>query len=235
MNFYTGLQEYDDMAFLLHTLRSEDLFVDVGANVGSYTLLAAGAVGARCVSLEPVPLAFGRLLENIRLNGLQPLVEAHQVAAGSKTGSIAFTSNLDATNHAVGDSQEISAAITVPVTTLDQLMGDRVPQVIKIDVEGYETHVIDGAQGLLRNHLLIAIIMESAGLSNRYHFDEGDLSARLLDCGFKPFTYNPRKRKLSQIARPKGQGNTIWIRDQAEIERRIRSAVEFRIGGRIRL
>src|ERR1700737_3441722 len=68
MNFYTGLQEYDDMAFLLHTLRSEDLFVDVGANVGSYTLLAAGAVGARCVSLEPVPLAFGRLLENIRLN-----------------------------------------------------------------------------------------------------------------------------------------------------------------------
>src|SRR5690606_35151161 len=39
-NLYCGLMEYDDMAFLLHFLRSTDLFIDIGANVGSYTILA---------------------------------------------------------------------------------------------------------------------------------------------------------------------------------------------------
>ncbi|WP_017364163.1 hypothetical protein, partial [Methylococcus capsulatus] len=42
-NLYVGLHEFEDMAFLLHYLRPEDLFVDVGANVGSYTVLAGGA------------------------------------------------------------------------------------------------------------------------------------------------------------------------------------------------
>lgn len=54
-NIYTGLHEFQDMAFLLHFLRSEDLFVDVGANVGSYTILACSAIGARGIAFEPVP------------------------------------------------------------------------------------------------------------------------------------------------------------------------------------
>lgn len=45
-NIYTGLHEFQDMGFLLHFLRPEDLFVDIGANVGSYTILACAAVGA---------------------------------------------------------------------------------------------------------------------------------------------------------------------------------------------
>ena len=41
-NIYTGLHEFEDMAFLIHLLRNEDVFFDVGANVGSYTILASG-------------------------------------------------------------------------------------------------------------------------------------------------------------------------------------------------
>ncbi|HEX9953226.1 MAG TPA: hypothetical protein VGB53_15755, partial [Rubricoccaceae bacterium] len=54
-NLYAGLHEFEDMAFVLHALRPTDLFVDVGANVGSYTVLAGAAIGARCESFEPVP------------------------------------------------------------------------------------------------------------------------------------------------------------------------------------
>ena len=46
-NIYTGLHEFADMAFLLHVLREDDLFIDVGANVGSYSILACAAIGAR--------------------------------------------------------------------------------------------------------------------------------------------------------------------------------------------
>ena len=44
-NIYCGLAEFDDMAFVLHMLRADDLFVDVGANVGAYALLAGGCPG----------------------------------------------------------------------------------------------------------------------------------------------------------------------------------------------
>lgn len=54
-NIYVGLHEFEDMAFVLHLLRSGDLFVDIGANIGSYTVLAGGAVGAKCISVEPIP------------------------------------------------------------------------------------------------------------------------------------------------------------------------------------
>ena len=53
-NWYGGLHECADMAFVLHALRPGDLFVDVGANVGSYTVLAAGAVQADAIAVEPV-------------------------------------------------------------------------------------------------------------------------------------------------------------------------------------
>ena len=67
-NIYTGLHEFSDMGFLLHVLRDGDLFIDVGANVGSYTILACAAIGARGYAIEPVPATYRRLVDNIRLN-----------------------------------------------------------------------------------------------------------------------------------------------------------------------
>lgn len=53
-NINCGLQEFEDMAFVLHALREGHIFVDVGA----YTVLAGGAVGAECVTIEPIPATF---------------------------------------------------------------------------------------------------------------------------------------------------------------------------------
>ena len=69
-NWYCGLHEVCEMAFVLHVLRATDHFVDVGANVGSYTVLAAGAVGARTTAIEPIPTTFAHLVRNVALNGL---------------------------------------------------------------------------------------------------------------------------------------------------------------------
>ena len=54
-NIYAGLHEFADMAFTLHFLRPDDLFLDVGANIGSYTLLASGVCKARTIAFEPDP------------------------------------------------------------------------------------------------------------------------------------------------------------------------------------
>src|SRR5690349_8415761 len=68
-NVYCGLLEFEDMAFVLHVLREGDVFMDVGANVGAYTVLAA-ATGARVVAFEPIPAAFAHLTDNVRVNGI---------------------------------------------------------------------------------------------------------------------------------------------------------------------
>jgi hypothetical protein len=58
------------MAYVLHTLTPDDFFVDVGANVGSYTVLACAVRGAKGYCFEPVPTTYRRLLDNLRLNDL---------------------------------------------------------------------------------------------------------------------------------------------------------------------
>ena len=63
---YPGLCEFEDMGFALHFLRPDDLFLDVGANIGAYTVLAAGAAGCRVIAFEPAPATFRSLQANLQ-------------------------------------------------------------------------------------------------------------------------------------------------------------------------
>src|SRR5262245_46360157 len=100
-NVYVGLHEFVDMSFVLHFLRPNDLFVDVGANVGSYTILASAAVGANCISFEPSLEACEWLCKNINLNHVASLVEVKQQAVGSVVGVLDLTTDQGPANHIV--------------------------------------------------------------------------------------------------------------------------------------
>lgn len=84
-SIYAGLHEFEDMSLILHFLRSDDLFFDVGANIGSYTLLAAGSCESRVIAIEPVSITSQRLLKNILINQLSTKVVLLQKAAGEKS------------------------------------------------------------------------------------------------------------------------------------------------------
>lgn len=120
-NLYAGLHEFSDMGFLLHFLRSGDIFVDAGANVGSYTLLAAGITGSKAIAFEPVPSTFNVLKENIELNELGHLVGAYNKGLSSKSGILTFSSSNDTTNHVVKDGAEINV-VEVDVCSLDDVL-----------------------------------------------------------------------------------------------------------------
>src|SRR5262249_20828180 len=90
-NIYAGLHEFADMAFVLHFLRAEDLFADVGANVGSYTILASGVVGCRTVAFEPDPVTAAVLERNIALNQIAEQVETRIAAVGERNGVVRFS------------------------------------------------------------------------------------------------------------------------------------------------
>lgn len=231
-NLYAGLHEFDDMAFLLHLLRQEDLFIDVGANVGAYTVLACSAIGARGFAFEPVPSTFARLLDNVRLNRADDRVRCVNKAVAEAPGTIAFSSADDTTNHALAAEERRGDAIEVEVTTLDHALAGCSPTLMKIDVEGYETLVVRGGEATLAAPSLLAVIMELNGHGKRYGFADENLVGTMTGFGFMACTYEPFSRALSPRTASGGNtGNIIFVREGDAVKRRLESAEPVTVRG----
>jgi FkbM family methyltransferase len=230
-NLYCGLHEFEDMLFLLHFLRKNDLFMDVGANIGSYTILASSHVFANTISIEPVPSTFNHLVKNVFINSSQERVEMKNIALGSKKGSVDFTSNFDTVNHVATKAD--TDTIQVSVEKLDDILLDKeVPILIKIDVEGFETEVLNGAAKSILSNELKAIIVELNGSGLRYGYDENLIHEKLLVCGFKPYRYCPINRALT-LVQTFGKHNTIYIRDIGFVIERLHNAEKVKIKDKI--
>jgi len=234
-SIYHGLHEFEDMGLVLHALRPGDLFVDIGSNVGSYTILAAGACGARVLAIEPNPATFVHLNDNVRLNDLERLVQTRNVAAGAATGVLEFSTDLDVLNHVISETDSAELPRTqVPVETLDSLLAGDAAFLIKIDTEGYETEVIGGALGTLSDPALVAVVMEMNDSGKRYGFDENKLHRLMLENGFRPFRYDPIDRAITPLEIEKKNllaGNTLYVRDLEGLTARVRSAPRHSVNG----
>lgn len=230
-NIYCGLHEFADMAFLLHVLRGEDLFVDVGANVGSYTVLACSVVGAKGYCFEPVPSTYERLLTNIRLNDMSDRVVSRNIALGNSYGKINFSSDENCMNHIVADNEVSKGQVSVHISKLDEEIKE-VPFLIKIDVEGYETPVLEGAQKTLEKEGVCCVIVELNGSGNRYGFDESKILAKMKSFGFSPYSYEPFERKLINLnGKNSSEGNTLFIKNLDLVLERLKAAPKLEING----
>jgi FkbM family methyltransferase len=158
-NIYAGLHEFPDMALMLHFLRPDDLFFDIGANVGCYTVLASGVCRARTWAFEPDPTTAADLDRNVAINALWKRVTVHQIALGATEADIPFTIGRD-TENKVANPADPNVRIVRQVA-LDTLAGANVPAMIKMDVEGYEPEVIKGAASLLCDSRLKVIESET--------------------------------------------------------------------------
>jgi FkbM family methyltransferase len=236
-NVYVGLHEFVDMAFLIHLLRPNDLCVDVGANIGSYTILAAAVAGADCIAFEPDPDAWGWLCKNINLNGVQSLVEARQQAVSSTVGALHLSVGKGPANHivpATSVSSTESGSREIQATTLDESLGSRRPILIKIDVEGFETEAVSGGRKILETPDLRCVLIELDGYGRQYGFDENALRQRMMDYGFKSYQYDPFTRCLtlkSNHETPRQTSNTLFVRDIEYVRERVESADAFTVRG----
>jgi FkbM family methyltransferase len=228
-NIYLGLWEFEEMAFILHCLREGDRFADIGANVGTYTVLASAVCRAESLAIEPVPETFAHLVDNLRVNGIDARVRALQIGIAGRPCVLRFTRSQDAMNHVACDDE--SDVTEVPVRTLDEVVGERAPLVMKIDVEGFETEVIAGGGRTLQDPELRALIIELNGSGVRYGFDETALRRIIEGAGFRPYDYEPFTRRLTAIDPEGRSGNTLYLRDLPTLEQRIRGASPVRVLG----
>jgi FkbM family methyltransferase len=162
--FNTRVGESEVLRDMIQEVQPSDVFLDVGANVGLYTCLVGDQLkSGEVVAFEPHPDNYERLNENVQLNVQNTRVE--QLALSNRCGSAALTVGR---NVAGAGGPEVSGcdskAETVPIelTTGDEYLSEQgiTPDVMKIDVEGHEYHVIDGLKKTLESDPCRAIYCE---------------------------------------------------------------------------
>ncbi len=224
MNIYCGLHEFADMAFLLHFLRAEDRFVDVGANIGSYTILASGVVGARSVAVEPIPATFAKLALNVAVNGLQSHVQMENCGVGPcGSGSLNFIADQDTCNR-MAPADYSGLTVDVPIRDMDSLLDSFSATMWKIDVEGFEEEVLSGASRTLGDETLLVVEMEG---------DSRCIRETMRSHGFDLYCYDPFRRHLSKEEQRKEGHNWLWIRDVSAVSGRCQSSAQITVGGTV--
>jgi len=158
-----GVWEPGLTALVRKRVRPGGTFVDVGANVGYYTLLAAKLVGpaGRVIAFEPVPAEFELMRRGVEANGFHSGVYLEQKALSNKQGRLELY--LSAANRGANSVVETSgeAHVSVPAITLDEYLGAGSPvDFIKMDIEGGEGFALEGMQQTLRSNRTIELAME---------------------------------------------------------------------------
>ncbi len=140
----------------LDSIQAGDTVYDVGANQGLFTIAAAQRVGesGKVLAFDCAPASIRLLNKHVQLNNMEPRVEVMATLIGKQIGEATFNAAPSAAGWASAVSgNEKTTQIAVECTTLDHLTAThKVPNIIKIDVEGYELNVLEGARDLLTNH-----------------------------------------------------------------------------------
>ena len=131
-----------------------DVVLDIGANIGYYTIMLSKLVGetGMVYAIEPEPRNFERLQRNVQLNGIESIVETHQIGASDAVGTgmlhVSRRSNLHSfLGLGAGDDTIGAQSIEVPLTDVSTFIrGKRPVDLLRMDIEGYEVEVISGLE-----------------------------------------------------------------------------------------
>ena len=188
------IQNYRDpgvQRFIGRNLAPGSTFVDVGANIGTYTVLASAVVGpsGKVVAIEPHPVIFKYLQRNVAANELQN-VFAMEVAVGAKRqiALMQYSKKNPGETHVT--SQFHAETTKVPMARLDDVLsglGILTVDYLKIDVEGYELSVLHGAKRVIdaSRNIIIQIELVDA-YAERYGHSTADIAEFLLSMAFIP-------------------------------------------------
>ena len=201
---YDKIWEPETTKLIKKIIHEGDIGIDLGANIGYFTILMANLVGTsgKVFSFEPAPQNFEILQKNIKQNHLKNVV-ANQSAIGDMNGKIKlYLSNTNAGWHKVFPKQFIDYEVSdknidVEICSLDKEFIDKKIDFIKMDVEGYEWNAIKGGKKILEENQDIKLIFEFFPMALRANNVKPDTVLRyLLDVGFHIYVIDENMRLL---------------------------------------
>lgn len=159
-----GIREPESTRIIQQTLKTGDVVVDIGANIGYYALMEARLVGKEGVvyGIEPSPKNINLLKKNIKLNNFKNL-KTYQIGIGDKKGTakmyVSPHSNLNSLVRQ--KNRKIINTIDIEVRTLDDFLKDKkYPDLIRMDVEGYEYSIFKGMKKILSDERQLKLFIE---------------------------------------------------------------------------
>ncbi len=208
------LYESETSNFIGAILQPGDSFIDIGAHVGYFSMLASHLVGAggAVFSFEPELANYARLLEHIDINGATNVRPLHMAVGASPSVAEFFVNADNDGGHALWEvgrhpfnerSRQAPQSRKVFVTSLDHLFEGRdlrTLKAIKMDAEGAEFAILVGGRDLLRRHRIPFIIaeinrfaLESMGASERH------LRALMTELGYETYLFQPGQTFLQRL------------------------------------
>jgi FkbM family methyltransferase len=146
-------EEYEPAVWgrVMREVRVGDQVAEVGASIGLYALAFAKRVGAsgHVTAFEPDPESAAALQANVNVNGWQERITVIRAAVGQSSGQVRFAAARGLESRIETRAEAGGGAITVPMVTLDEALCGRRIDVIKVDVEGFEQRVVEGARTIL--------------------------------------------------------------------------------------
>jgi len=176
-------KEPDTVAWIERIASPEAVFYDIGANIGAYSLIAA-SLGARVVAFEPMPENLRSLHENVGINALEGRITAAPFVVGARAGIISFQVP-DQSSGASWGFREGSASphgqvfLTLSLDSSIPLFGFALPTALKVDVDGGEIEVLQGAVVTLRSPTLSSVMVEADDVQR------ADVERLMVEAGFK--------------------------------------------------
>jgi FkbM family methyltransferase len=197
--FRTLPEEYETSAFRVmeKILKPGHIAVDVGANLGLYSLAMARQVypSGKVISFEPASESFMVLNDHIKRNGLTDMIEPHMCVIGDQPGVCIFTQDGALGTNRIGGSNsqgKNAKAVSRMVKTLDQFFDQKglLPDLMKIDVEGYEISVLKGAQKILSRKRFPILCELHPGYWKAMNLDAKQFIQTTGDLGYHIFELN---------------------------------------------
>jgi FkbM family methyltransferase len=203
-----GVYEPYETALFRETVQPGMTVVDIGANIGYYTVIAAGRAGpmGRVIAFEPAPDNYATLQRTIHVNGFEN-VDTYAVAIADKKGTLAL--NLFASNggkHSLvkdaRDSKGFSTSIQVATSSLDNFLGEHGighVDIIKMDIEGAESLALMGMQEALGQASTLFLEFTPASITKARH-DPSTVLLQLRECGFTLYEIDERTQSTKLIS-----------------------------------
>lgn len=191
------LEVYEQLA------RGSSVIADVGGNIGLYSCIGAAAMpDGRVVAFEPAPGNLEFLRRNVDANGVGDRVEIVGAAVSDKSGEARLYLSDSMGNHSLAAENAASARhVDVPVTTIDEHFGGARVDILKIDVEGFDVHVLRGARETLAKHRptlfveLLSVRLEQSGVA------PSDLIGEITDASEQIFVVDEIRNSVRRISR----------------------------------
>lgn len=192
--YWTGEFEPWDWFHLSRLITPESIVLDVGANFGFYTILIARQLttGGRVLAFEPCSQTLSRLRTNIRLNALEAVTTVLPVALSNRPG-YGYLENVSGNS---GATALATSGERIALDTLDEVCTQQSLKrvdIIKIDVEGHELAVLEGAARTIESSRPIMLVEGNEVALRRSGASAEELAAKLRSWGYRLLVPNRRR------------------------------------------